>query len=142
MSSYSNYQHYYSVNRMNFGACDFIDQLCNNPEFNVGTGSGYLAERYPCQEYSMGQGSAHGSYHDSVSNDDVADDDDDNTLSKEMSPVKPKKQPTRGKKKTVEKETKNDSSIWKRKEEIALYQAWCDTSENSIMGNNQHAKGF
>lgn len=45
--------------------------------------------------------------------------------------------------KTVEKDVeKNDSGLWIRKEEIALCKAWCDTSENSITGNNQHAKGF
>lgn len=139
-SSYSNYQNYSPVNRINLDACDFMDQLCNNPDFYVGTGSGY-----PSQEMSPGyQGSAHGSYHVSVPNDDVADDDD--ALSEEMSPVKPKKRASMGKKKTVEKnvkkETKNDSGLWTRKEEIALCQAWCDMSENSIMGNNQHAKGF
>ena len=53
----------------------------------------------------MGQGSAHGSYHDSVLNDD-----DDETLSEEMLPNKPKKRATKAKKNIVEKETKNDSS--------------------------------
>ena len=82
-SSQSNYQQYSPVNRINLVACDFEEQLYNNPYFYVGTGSGYPAEGYPSQEYSMGQGSGHGSYHDSVPNDD---DDDDNTLSEEMSP--------------------------------------------------------
>ena len=91
---------------MNLDACDFVEQLYSNRDFYVGTSSGYLS-----QEYSMAQGSAHGSFYDSVQNDDDDDaDDDDNTLSEEMSPVKPKKRATKAKKKTVEKETKNDSS--------------------------------
>lgn len=68
------------VNRINLGACDFEEQLYNNPDFYVGVGSGYPAEGYPIQEYSMGQGSAHGLYHDSVPNDDDDDNDDESTL--------------------------------------------------------------
>ena len=108
---------------MDLDACDFEEQLYSNPNFYVGTGSGY-----PSQEY---HGSTHGSYHDSIPNDN----DDNNTISEEMSPVKPKKRAT--KKKIVEKETKNDLSLWTRKEEIALCDAWCDSSENIIMGKQK-----
>ena len=77
MSSYSNYQNYSPANRINLDACDFFDQLDHNPNFYVGGGSGY-----PSQQMSPGyQGSGHGSYHDSVPNDDLVGDDDENTLS-------------------------------------------------------------
>ncbi|PWA78487.1 hypothetical protein CTI12_AA207250 [Artemisia annua] len=110
-SSYSNYQNYSLVNHINHVACDFMEQLCNNLNFYVATGSGY-----PSQQMSSGyQGSRHGSYHDSVPNDDLFGDDDDNTISEEMSPVKPKKRATKGKKKAVEKDTANDSAIWTKK---------------------------
>ncbi|PWA89888.1 hypothetical protein CTI12_AA083040 [Artemisia annua] len=84
-----------------------MEQLDNNPDFYVGTGSGY-----PSHQMSTGyQGSGHGSYHDSVPKDDlVGDDDDDNTISEEMSPVKPKKRATKAKKKAVEKEVPIDTS--------------------------------
>ena len=48
-SSYSNYQDYSLVNRINLDACDFMEQLWNNPDFYVGTGSGY-----PSQHMSPG----------------------------------------------------------------------------------------
>lgn len=51
----------------------------------MGTGSGQVF--YPTQNYSMGQGSAHGSFHSSVPNDD----DDDDSPVEEMSAVKTKK---------------------------------------------------
>ncbi|PWA56788.1 hypothetical protein CTI12_AA413620 [Artemisia annua] len=109
-SSYSNYQNYSLANHINLDACDFMEQLENNLDFYVGTGSGY-----PSHQMSPGyQGSRHGSYHDSVPNDDLVGDDDDNTISEEMSPVKPKKHATKAKKKAVGKEvpidTLNDSA--------------------------------
>ncbi|PWA78486.1 glutathione S-transferase T3 [Artemisia annua] len=88
------------------------------------------------------QGSRHRSYHDSVLNDDLVGDDDDNTISEEMSLVKPKKRATKGKKKAVEKDTANDSAIWTKKEDITFCMAWCDSSEDSIVGTNQNSKGF
>lgn len=101
MSSYSNYQNYSPVNHINLDA-DFMQQLENNSAFYVGTSSGYLS-----QQMSPGyQGSGHGSYHDSVPNDALVGDDDDNTISEEMSSVKPKKRATKGKKKAVEKEVR------------------------------------
>ncbi|GKB64673.1 hypothetical protein Tco_0920859 [Tanacetum coccineum] len=91
-------------------------------------------EYYQTQDYSMGQGSAHGSA--------PVDDDGDSTV-KEMSPVKakkPPKRPSRAKKNDgKEKEAPKD---WKKAEEIALCQAWCDVSENSEKGNVMKAKGF
>ena len=50
----------------------------------AGTGSGQ--PYYSTQNYSMGQGTGHRSFHDSVPNDD-----DDDSLVVETSPVKPKK---------------------------------------------------
>lgn len=44
MSSYSNYQNYSPVNNINLDACDFMEQLENNPDFYVGTGSGYPSQ--------------------------------------------------------------------------------------------------
>ena len=142
MSSHSNYQHYSLANHINLDACDFLSQLDNNPNFYAGTGS-----RYPSQQMSPGyQGSGHGSFHDSVPNDDVQNDDDDNTLSEEMSPVKPKKRATtKGKKaaaKPVEKEVDKDTSNWSKEEDIVLCMAWCDSLEDSAIGNNQNSKGF
>jgi hypothetical protein len=130
-SSYSNYQNYSPVNHINLDACDFMEKLQNNPSLFVGTGSGY-----PSQQMSPGyQGSAHGSFHDSVPTDDLPEE-----LSPEaMSPVKPKKRATRGKKaaaqKEVEEDNTKDSAPWTCKEEIALSMAWCDSSEDSIVGN-------
>ncbi|PWA81453.1 hypothetical protein CTI12_AA184970 [Artemisia annua] len=122
-SSYSNYQNYSPANHINLDACDFMEQLENNLDFYVGTGSSY-----PSHQMSPGyQGSGHGSYHDSVLNDDLVGDDDDNTISEEMSPVKPKKRTTKAKKKAVEKEvpidTLKDSANWSKQEEIALCMA-------------------
>ncbi|PWA38554.1 hypothetical protein CTI12_AA580310 [Artemisia annua] len=112
-SSFSNYRNYSTENHINLDACDFMEQLDNNPDFYVGTGSGY-----PSHQMSLGyQGSGHGSYHDSVPNDDLGGDDDDNTISEEMSPVKPKKRATKAKKKAVEKEvpidTSKDTANWR-----------------------------
>ena len=111
----------------------------------MGSGSGYPAQGYPSQEFSMGQGSAHGSYHDLVPNDDDDDDDEDKTPSEEMSPVKPKKptkRATKAKKNDAKKDTKNDSSNWTCEEEVVLCKAWCDVSENSMIGSNMQVKGF
>ncbi|GKB29192.1 hypothetical protein Tco_0868593 [Tanacetum coccineum] len=47
----------------------------------------YSQEFYPTQDYSMGQGSAHGSAHGLA----PVDDDDDDSPVEEMSPVKAKK---------------------------------------------------
>ncbi|GJQ99409.1 hypothetical protein Tco_0522394 [Tanacetum coccineum] len=97
----------------------------------------YSQKYYPTQDYSMGQGSAHGSAHDSA----LVDEDDSSV--EEMSPVKSKKPSKRASKAkkndTKEKEPPKD---WTPAEEIALCQAWCDVSENSEKGNGMKAKGF
>ncbi|GJU31127.1 hypothetical protein Tco_1174716 [Tanacetum coccineum] len=94
-------------------------------------------EYYQSQDYSMGQGSAHGSAHCSA----PVDDDDDNSPVEEMSPVKkPSKRASRAKKNDAkEKEPAKD---WTKAEKIALCRAWCDVSENSEKGNkDNHESG-
>ncbi|GKG30145.1 hypothetical protein Tco_0420043, partial [Tanacetum coccineum] len=44
--------------------------------------------------------------------------------------------------KTVPTENKELSKPWTIAEEVALCQAWCDVSENSITGNAMKSKGF
>ncbi|GKC88957.1 hypothetical protein Tco_1149606 [Tanacetum coccineum] len=94
----------------------------------------YSQEYYPTQDYSMGQGSAHGSA-------PVVDDDD--SPIEEMSPVKAKKSSKHASKAkkndTKEKEPPKD---WTTAEEIALCQAWCDVSKNVKKGNCIKDKGF
>nr|GEV21128.1 hypothetical protein [Tanacetum cinerariifolium] len=107
-------QHFSPLNRVNLDM-DF-DRLM------------YSQEYYPTQDYSMGQGLAHGS----------APVDDDDSPVEEMSPVKPKK-PSRRASKANEKEPPKD---WTTMEEIALCEAWCDVSENSERGNSMKTKGF
>ncbi|GKB06209.1 hypothetical protein Tco_0834442 [Tanacetum coccineum] len=72
----------------------------------------YSQEYYPTQDYSIGQGSSHGSA--------PVDDDDDSSPVKEMSPVKAKKPSKRASKAkkndTKEKEPPKD---WTTTEEIA-----------------------
>ncbi|GJR96577.1 hypothetical protein Tco_0268751 [Tanacetum coccineum] len=93
----------------------------------------YSQDYYPTQDYSMGQGSAHGSA-------PVVDDD---SPVEEMSPVKAKKSSKRASKAkkndTKEKEPPKD---WTTAEEIALCQAWCDVSKNVEKGNCIKDKGF
>ncbi|PWA35744.1 hypothetical protein CTI12_AA606630 [Artemisia annua] len=104
-SSYSNYQNYSPANHINLDSCDFMEQLENNPDFYVGTGSGY-----PSHQMSPGYpGWGHGSYHDSVPNDDLVGDDDDNTISEEMSPSNQRKRATKAKKEAFEKEIPIDT---------------------------------
>ncbi|GJW20447.1 hypothetical protein Tco_0031069 [Tanacetum coccineum] len=95
----------------------------------------YSQEYYPTQDYSIGQGSSHGSA--------PVDDDDDSSPVKEMSPVKAKKPSKRASKAkkndTKEKEPPKD---WTTAEEIALCRAWYDVSENAEKGNGMKAKGF
>ncbi|GKD69191.1 hypothetical protein Tco_1323281 [Tanacetum coccineum] len=101
-------QPYSSLNRVTLDM-DF-EQLINSQEY------------YQTQDYSMGQGSAHGS---------ASVDDDDDSPVEEMSPVnanKPSKRASRTKENDgKEKEAPKD---WTKAEEIALCQAWCDVSEN------------
>ncbi|PWA58464.1 hypothetical protein CTI12_AA400790 [Artemisia annua] len=141
-SSYSNYHNYSPANHINLDACDFMEQLDKNLDFYVGTGS-----VYPSHQMSPGyQGSGHGSYHDSVPNDDLVSDDDDNTVSEEMSLVKPKKRATKAKKKAVEKEvpidTSKDTANWSKQEEIALCMAWCDSWRIAQLETTKILKDF
>ncbi|GKA89648.1 hypothetical protein Tco_0811460 [Tanacetum coccineum] len=77
----------------------------------------------------MGHGSAHGSSHGSA------------PVNEEVSPVKPKKSSRR-----AARAKKNDPNEppkeWTVEEEITLRQAWCDVSENNIVGNSMKTKGF
>ncbi|GKG36734.1 hypothetical protein Tco_0446907, partial [Tanacetum coccineum] len=92
-------------------------------------------------DYSMGYGSGHGSAHGSAHglapvNDDVEDD----FLVEEVSPVKPKK-PSRCVARTKKDAPKDRPKDWTVAEETALYQAWCDVSENNITGNSMKTSG-
>ncbi|GKD82508.1 hypothetical protein Tco_1349347 [Tanacetum coccineum] len=90
------------------------------------------------QDYSMGYGSGHGSAHGSAP---VNDEEEDDSPVEEVSPVKPKKPSRRASK--AKKDDPNEPPIdWTVAEKIALYQAWCDVSENNIAGNNMKTRGF
>ncbi|GJT52948.1 hypothetical protein Tco_0988002 [Tanacetum coccineum] len=68
----------------------------------------------------------------------------DDSPVEEVSPVKPKK-PSRHEAKAKKDETKKvkePPKEWTVEEEIALYQGWCDVSENNISGNTMKAKEF
>nr|GEW14065.1 hypothetical protein [Tanacetum cinerariifolium] len=99
---------------------------------------GITQEYYPTQDYSMGQGSTHGSAHGSA----PVNDDDDSPV-EEMSLIKaknPSKRTSKAKKNdTKEKDPPKD---WTTAKEIALCQVWCDVSENSEKGNGMKDKGF
>ncbi|GKC90937.1 hypothetical protein Tco_1151586 [Tanacetum coccineum] len=73
----------------------------------------------------MGHGSAH-----------VNDDEEDDSPVEEVSPVKPKKPSRRAAraKKNDPTEPPKERTV---EEEIALCQAWCDVSENNIVGNRK-----
>ncbi|GJY17942.1 hypothetical protein Tco_0389433 [Tanacetum coccineum] len=90
------------------------------------------------QDYSMGYGSGHGSAHGSAP---VNDEEEDDSPVEEVSPVKPNKPSRRASK--AKKDDPNEPPIdWTVAEKIALYQAWCDVSENNIAGNNMKTRGF
>ncbi|GJS47115.1 hypothetical protein Tco_0597236 [Tanacetum coccineum] len=91
----------------------------------------YSQEFYPTQDYSIAQGSAHGS----------APVDDDDSLVEEMSTVKAKK-PSKRASKAKKNDTNKTPKDWTMAEEIALCQAWCDVSENSEKENSMKAKRF
>ena len=91
----------------------------------MGTGSG---QAYcPTQDYSIGQGSGHGSFYDS------APVEDDFPV-KEMSPAKAKKPLKRASKANKKDGTNKDQepTLWTIEEDIALCKAWCDVLENSV----------
>ncbi|GJR95241.1 zinc finger, CCHC-type containing protein [Tanacetum coccineum] len=115
MSSQAN-QPYSLVNRINLDI-DF-EQLM------------FSQECYPNHNYSMGYGSA-----------PVNEDEEDDSPVEEVSPVKPKK-PSRciaRAKKNDPKEPPKERTV---EEEIVLCQAWCDVSENNVVGNSIKTKGF
>ncbi|GJZ35979.1 retrotransposon protein, putative, ty3-gypsy subclass [Tanacetum coccineum] len=58
-----------------------------------------------------------------------------------VKPKKPSRRATKAKK-DEPKEVKDAPKEWTMEEEIALYQGWCDVSENNISGNSMKAKGF
>ncbi|GJZ85173.1 hypothetical protein Tco_0650512 [Tanacetum coccineum] len=114
-------QPYSPLNRVNLDM-DF-EQLLNTQEY------------YQSQDYSMGQGSAHSSAPVDY------DDDDDDSPVEEMSPVKkPLKRASRAKKNDAK--DNEPAKDWTKAEEIALFQAWCDVSENSEKRNIMKVKGF
>ncbi|GJZ95574.1 hypothetical protein Tco_0667908 [Tanacetum coccineum] len=82
----------------------------------------------------MGHDSAHGSA-------PVNDDEEEDSLIEEVSSVKPKK-PSRRAARAKKNDLKEPPKEWIVEEEIALCQAWCDVSENNIVGNNMKTKGF
>ncbi|GJW36460.1 hypothetical protein Tco_0059380 [Tanacetum coccineum] len=86
----------------------------------------------------MGHGSGHGSAHGSVL---VNDDEEDDSLVEEVSPVEPKK-PSRCASRGKKDEPNEPPKDWTMAEEIALCQSWCDVSENNIAGNSMKTKGF
>lgn len=114
---------------------DSEDHIFNNPDFYVGAGSGQAY--YPTQDYSMGQGLGHGSFHDSA----LLEDD---SPVEEMPPFKAKKPSKRAakSKKDDGKHKEQKLVIWTTKGEVALCRAWCDVSKNSELGNTMNAKGF
>ncbi|GKC92477.1 zinc finger, CCHC-type containing protein, partial [Tanacetum coccineum] len=115
MSSQAN-QPYSSVNRINLNI-DF-EQLMFSQEY------------YPNHDYFMGYGSA-----------PVNDDEEDDSPVEEVSPAKPKKPSRRiaRAKKNDPREPPKERTVEK---EIGLCQAWCDVSENNVVGNNMKTKGF
>ncbi|GJR59735.1 hypothetical protein Tco_1501897 [Tanacetum coccineum] len=110
-------QGYSFLNRLNLDMD--IENLFNTQEYYAG------------QDYSMGQGLAHGS----------APIEDDSPVEEVATAVKAKKVSKR-RQKTVPTENKKSSKPWTTEEEVALCQAWCDMSENSITGNNMKNWGF
>ncbi|GJZ36327.1 hypothetical protein Tco_0582518 [Tanacetum coccineum] len=90
----------------------------------------FSQEYYPSQDYSMGHGSA-----------PVNDEEEDDSPVEEVSPVKPKK-PSRRATKAKKNDPKEPPKEWTVEEEIALCQAWCDVSENNVVGNSMKTKGF
>ncbi|GJT31487.1 hypothetical protein Tco_0911762 [Tanacetum coccineum] len=83
------------------------------------------------QDYSMGQGSAHGS----------APIEDDSPFEEVTAPVKAKKV-SKHRQKIVTIENKESAKPWTIAKEVALCQAWCDVSENDIIGNVMKSRGF
>ncbi|GKC86922.1 hypothetical protein Tco_1147571 [Tanacetum coccineum] len=120
LSSSQANQLYSPVNRINLDM-DF-EQLMFSQEY------------YPSQDYFMGHGSSHGSA-------PVNDDEEDNSPFEEVSPVKPKK-PSRRAAMAKKNDPKEPPKEWTVEEEITLCQAWCDVSENNIVGNSMKTKGF
>lgn len=105
----------------------------------------YGQEQNYTQDYSMGhgsgQGSAPGSTHGSVRFNDEEEEDDSPV--EETLPVKVKKPSKRGPNaKKGDKKVKEMPKEWTMQEEMALYQGWCDVSENNITVNSQKVKGF
>nr|GEU43242.1 hypothetical protein [Tanacetum cinerariifolium] len=78
----------------------------------------------------MGHGSAHGSAHCSAP---VNDDEEDDSHVEEVSPVKPKK-PSRHTARAKKNDPNEPLKEWTMEEEIVLCQAWCDVSENNVVG--------
>nr|GEV46839.1 hypothetical protein [Tanacetum cinerariifolium] len=118
-TSFQANQPYSPLNRVNLDTK--FGQLLNTQEY------------YQSQDYSMGQGSAHGSA--------PVDDDDNDSPVEEMSPVKkPSKRASKAKKNDAK--DKEPAKDWTNAEEIALYRPWCDVSKNSKKGNNMNVKRF
>ncbi|GJZ20346.1 putative ribonuclease H-like domain-containing protein [Tanacetum coccineum] len=90
------------------------------------------------QDYFMGHGSGQGSAHGSAP---VNDDEEDDSPVEKVSPVKPKK-PSKRAARAKNDDPKEPLKDWTVVKEIALCQAWCDVSENNIVGNNMKTKGF
>ncbi|GKE03238.1 hypothetical protein Tco_1395256 [Tanacetum coccineum] len=121
MSSQAN-QPYSPLNCINLDM--YFEQLLNTQEY------------YRSQEYSMGQGLAHGSAHSSA----LVNDDDSSPV-EEISPIKkPSKRPLRANAKKNDDKDKESPKDWTKVKEIALCQAWCDVSENIEKGNSMKVK--
>ncbi|GKC32046.1 hypothetical protein Tco_1039340 [Tanacetum coccineum] len=136
-------QGYSLLNRLNLDMD--IENLFNTQEYYAGQGSGHdnyvgqgsgkgsggNQEFYAGQDYSMGQGLAHGS----------APIEDDSPVEEVATAVKAKKVSKR-RQKTVPTENKKSSKPWTTEEEVALCQAWCDMSENSITETLMKNRGY
>nr|GEV31444.1 hypothetical protein [Tanacetum cinerariifolium] len=88
--------------------------------------------------HGSGQGSVHGSTYSLAP---VNDDEEDDSPVEEVSPVKPKK-PSRRAARAKKNDPKVPLKDWIVVKEIALCQAWCDVSENNIVGNSMKTMGF
>nr|GEV91954.1 hypothetical protein [Tanacetum cinerariifolium] len=100
-------------------------------DYYAGQGSGSNQEFYTGQDYSVGHGSAHGS----------APVEDNFLVEEVAAPAKGKKVSKCCPKTVLPKETFK-TLPWTIAKDIALCQAWCDVSENSITGNSIKSKGF
>ncbi|GJS26783.1 hypothetical protein Tco_0487403 [Tanacetum coccineum] len=71
----------------------------------------------------------------------INDDEEYDSPVEEVLPVKPKK-PSRRATRAKKNDPKDLPKEWTVKEDITLCQAWCDVSENNIVGKSMKTKGF